>query len=164
MGMDTVFKDHHTGFAGVVAYTGKHHGLGAQSGQLGKKAIHIGLIIGFLIGGVRQEAGFCDVGKKDICLAAELFHFGNIGIIKGRIELAVVCHSRVHDVLAAGVTQIVHNIRHIGDLLGASQVSRINGVKADALFLPVGSDAGHILGQIPDGKAGEAGSMGGKNC
>ena len=76
------------------------------------------------------------------------------------IELAVVSHGGIDDLQSPPPSQGVEDVLHILDLLGAAQIAGVEGVKGDALLLPVGGDFGHILGEIAEGVAGEAGGVG----
>ena len=158
-----VFHDYHAGLAGGIGNAGEDDVLGAQCGEGAQQLIDVGAIVAGLVFQAGEEGGLGDVGKQIVSFAAQGLHGVYKFCIKAGVEAAVVGHGGIDDLEAVFLGNSVEVIGHIADLLGAAQIAGVNGVKGDALLQPMVADGGHILGQIPEGVAGEATGMGGEH-
>ena len=156
------FLHHNTGLAFLVGNAGEDHILTAQSLELGQDLVDVSPVILGLILHAGHETGLGDIGDHKIRLAAQALHSLHKFHVKAGIQIAVIRHGRIHDLDSLGANRR-KNIGNIIDLLGAAQVTGVDGVKSDAFLHPMILNGGHILGQIPEGVAGETGSMGGQN-
>ena len=59
--------------------------------------------------------------------------------------------------------EAVEELAHQLDLLEGAQVAGVDGVKGDALLLPVVGDGLDLLGQVVEGKAGKPAGVGGQH-
>ena len=158
----TVFEHHDAGLAGGIRNAGKDHVLAANAGEAGKQAVDIGpVILGFVFH-TGEEAGLGDVGNHIVSLGAQTLHGFYIGHVEDGIEAAVVCHGGVYDGDTVFIGGFGKDLLDNADLPDAAQVAGIDGLEADVFLAPVIHNGGHILSQIPESEAGEAGSVGGK--
>ena len=163
VGIFAVFKDHDAGAAGRIGNTGEDHIFTAQSGQFFNQGIDIGTVVFGAVVHPGEEGGLGDVGDDIISLGAQTLHGFHIVHIEDGIELAVVRHGGIHDLDAAFGGGVGEDIGHIADLLDAAQIAGVDGGKTDAFLHPMLTNGGHIVGEVTEGKAGEAGGVGGQN-
>ena len=155
--------NHHARFSFFIGNTREDYVFTSQSQELSDDFLHVGSVIFGLVFGIGQEASLGHVGNHVIRLGAQPLHCLHKGAVKAGVELSVVCHGGVDDRQAAFLAAGGDDLGNIIDLLGASQISRVNSVKADSLLLPMTADRGHILSQIAEGIARKARGMGGKH-
>ena len=117
---------------------------------------------------------FLNLMEKAMALAAQgggdlenIHALGEGWVAEEALAIALYCAVRYEEDFDAAM---IASVNHKGDsdstgaicgnLLGAAKVTGIDSLKPDALLAPVVADGRNIVGQIPDGKAGESGSMG----
>jgi len=130
----------HAQFVRAIGDASQHHVTGPQLRQLPQDIPQSGQVVVLPVGGPRQQACLCEIGRHHVRLRRQAGHVAGKILVKARVERSPVSHGRVHEAQGIRPRQHLQRLADILHLSGGGQIAGVDGVQPHLLALPVSGD------------------------